>query len=157
MPPQFHMPLTADDRQTAVELQAMLVDVVDLTLMAKQAHWNVVGPHFRSVHLQLDELADAWRAMADDVAERAVTLGAAPDGQAEIVAGSTHLEPLPAGHLLDDEVIDAIAERVADVAKRTLERIDAVAEDVVTQDLLIRIAETLDKQRWMLQAQRPAH
>ena len=48
MPAQFHIPLTADGPQTAAELQAMLVDLIDLALIGKQAHWNVVGPHFRA-------------------------------------------------------------------------------------------------------------
>ena len=48
MPAQSHMPLTADGEQTAAELQAMLVDLIDLALIGKQAHWNVVGPHFRA-------------------------------------------------------------------------------------------------------------
>ena len=50
-------PLPPDAQRTAGEaLQATLVDLVDLSLVAKQAHWNVVGRNFRSVHLQLDEV-----------------------------------------------------------------------------------------------------
>ncbi|MFJ6120357.1 ferritin-like domain-containing protein [Streptomyces sp. NPDC092129] len=39
--------------------------------MAKQAHWNVYGPRFRSVHLQLDEVVATTRGYADRIAERA--------------------------------------------------------------------------------------
>ncbi len=39
---------------TGEALQETLVDLVGLSLMAKQAHWNIVGPRFRSIHLQLD-------------------------------------------------------------------------------------------------------
>jgi len=56
----------------------MLVDLVDLALSGKQAHWNVQGRQLRSVHLFLDELVASWRAFADQVAERAVALGASP-------------------------------------------------------------------------------
>lgn len=38
----------------------------------------VVGPLFRPLHLQLDELIDSWRELADTVAERAVAIGFAP-------------------------------------------------------------------------------
>ena len=38
------------------ELQATLLDLVDLALTGKQLHWSVVGPNFRPLHLQLDEL-----------------------------------------------------------------------------------------------------
>ena len=66
----LHMPIDAEDREVAAELQSMLVELIDLALIGKQVHWNVEGPHFRSLHLELDELVDAWRALGDDVAER---------------------------------------------------------------------------------------
>ena len=52
------------------------------SLVAKQVHWNVVGPRFRSVHLQLDEVVDTARQHADTVAERASAIGVSPDGRA---------------------------------------------------------------------------
>ena len=45
---------TLTDEQKAITghaLQQTLVDLIDLSLVAKQAHWNVVGRNFRSVHL----------------------------------------------------------------------------------------------------------
>ena len=64
-------------------LQDTLVELIDLSLLGKQLHWSVVGPHFKPVHEQLDELIDSWREMADTVAERAVAIGYMPDGQAQ--------------------------------------------------------------------------
>ena len=50
-------PLSDSDRDAVgTVLQASLVDLVDLSLIGKQAHWNVIGKNFRSIHLQLDEL-----------------------------------------------------------------------------------------------------
>jgi starvation-inducible DNA-binding protein len=80
MTPSFHIPLTAERQALAVELQGTLVDLLDLTLIGKHAHWNVEGRLFRSVHHELDDFVDAWRILSDDVAERAVTIGASPDG-----------------------------------------------------------------------------
>lgn len=50
---QFKRNILQDDQQerTAEALQLCLFDLVDLALLGKQAHWNVVGAHFRSVHL----------------------------------------------------------------------------------------------------------
>jgi starvation-inducible DNA-binding protein len=130
-------------------------DLVDLAMIGKQAHWNVEGRQFRSVHRELDELVDAWRTLGDEVAECAVTIGAAPDGQAETVAGSTELEPLPSGALGDQVVIDAMATRLADVTARTRKRIERTAGvDPVCEDLLIRLAGSLEKQLWLIRAQR---
>jgi hypothetical protein len=51
-------PLGAHQREeVGQELQATLVELVDLSLIGKQLHWTVVGPNFRPLHLQLDELA----------------------------------------------------------------------------------------------------
>src|SRR3954466_631708 len=84
---QDHHPTLRHEDREAVgnELQRVLVTLIDLSLIGKQAHWNVVGPHFRSLHLQLDEMIDAWREAADVVGERAVALGHAPDGRAATV------------------------------------------------------------------------
>jgi starvation-inducible DNA-binding protein len=140
MTASFHIPLAAEQRSVAVELQAALVDLLDLTLIGKHAHWNVEGPHFRSVHLELDGLVDGWQQLSDDVAERAVTIGASPDGQAETIAGATQFQPLPAGHLSDRHVLEAIGDRLAQAATSTRERI-------------IAVAATLEKQLWMIRAQ----
>ncbi|MEV6552039.1 ferritin-like domain-containing protein [Streptomyces sp. NPDC051597] len=73
--PVVNNPLPERDRETAgAALQATLADLLDLSLVAKQAHWNVYGPRFRSVHAQLDEAATVARNHADTVAERAAAL-----------------------------------------------------------------------------------
>ena len=67
-------------------LQQALVDLTDLSLLGKQAHWNIQGSRFRALHLQLDEIVEEVRAGADDVAERLAALGGTPDGRAATVA-----------------------------------------------------------------------
>lgn len=71
-------------------LQAILVDLVDLSLEGKQAHWNSVGSNFRDLHLhlQLDEVVAAARLHADEVAERLRALHSVPDGRASTVAAT---------------------------------------------------------------------
>ncbi|HZC53808.1 MAG TPA: ferritin-like domain-containing protein, partial [Mycobacterium sp.] len=73
------------------ELEAVLHELVALSLIGKQLHWAVFGPLFREIHLQVDELVDSWRDLADKVAERAVALGVIPDGQAPAVAAGSQL------------------------------------------------------------------
>jgi starvation-inducible DNA-binding protein len=150
----FQSPLTAERRAVAGELQATLIDLLDLTLLGKHAHWNVEGRMFRSVHRELDELVEAWCTLSEDVAERTVAIGASPDGQVEAIAGATALEPLPSGRLSDRQVLRAIGERLADVARRTRPRINQVAkDDPVSRDLLTQVLGTLEKQLWMIRAQ----
>ena len=56
--------------ELAANLQAVLVDLIALDLVGKQAHWNIVGPNFRDLHLNLDELVHVAREGSDDIAER---------------------------------------------------------------------------------------
>src|SRR5712691_3406551 len=45
-------------RATIDLLNQQLADVLDLGLQAKQAHWNVKGPHFIGLHELFDKVAE---------------------------------------------------------------------------------------------------
>lgn len=139
---------------TGKALQGTLVDLVDLHLMAKQAHWNVVGRFFRSVHQQLDELVTTARGFADDVAERAATIGVSPDARARTVAQDSDVPDPGEGWKGTREVVEAVVDALGRVIQRIRARVDETDKtDLVTQDLLISIAQSLEKEHWMWQAQ----
>jgi starvation-inducible DNA-binding protein len=136
------------------DLQHTLVELTDLGLQAKQLHWNVIGRHFRPLHEQLDELTTEARTAADAVAERAVTIGYAPDGRVGTVAKESPLADLPEGALADSTVVELVVAALDTVTERIRGRLDRTGEqDLVTQDLLIGILAGLEKQRWMFRAQ----
>lgn len=142
---------------TGEALQGALVDLLDLSLVAKQVHWNIVGPRFRSVHLQLDEVVATARTYADTVAERAAALGISPDGRAETVAKSSGLPHAKEGWVQDKEVIELLVESLGRVIGRMRQRIEATDEpDPITQDLLIGLTAELEKAHWMFQAENVA-
>ncbi|MFI6786391.1 Dps family protein [Nonomuraea sp. NPDC050383] len=153
---QITGPLSGEAKSTVAEcLQGALVDLIDLSLVAKQMHWNIVGPNFRSIHLQLDELVSLAREHADTVAERAAALGINPDGRSSTLAKSTKLAQPESGWIEDGKVIATITDILDGVGRRMRERIEQTEEpDPVTQDVLIAIAQDIDKERWMFQAQR---
>ncbi|GHA37860.1 DNA starvation/stationary phase protection protein [Streptomyces tauricus] len=148
-------PLSDADLKTVSEaLQGALVDLVDLSLVAKQIHWNVVGPRFRSVHLQLDEVVDTARLHSDTVAERASTLGVSPDGRAATVANSSGIGPVKDGWVKDTDAVGALVDALAAVIGRMRQRVDATGEaDPVSQDIFIQITADLEKHHWMFQAE----
>ena len=151
-----HLPALGEHQLKDVgnTLQAMLVELIDLALFGKQLHWNVTGPLFRPLHEQLDELVDSWRELSDVVAERAVALGYAPDGQAGAVAANTELKPIARGALEDHVVIRELTERMNDVADRARERMDRLGEiDAASQDVIIEVVRELEKQLWMVRVQ----
>ncbi|MCX4640354.1 DNA starvation/stationary phase protection protein [Streptomyces sp. RPA4-5] len=135
-------------------LQGALVDLVDLSLVAKQVHWNVIGPRFRSVHLQLDEVVASGRQHADTVAERAAAIGVSPDGRAVTVAKTSGIAEVTDGWIKDGDVVRAMVEALSAVIGRMRERILATAEaDPVSQDILIGLTADLEKHHWMFQAE----
>ncbi|GAB2742942.1 Dps family protein [Amycolatopsis magusensis] len=148
-------PLSESDKEvTGNVLQATLVDLVDLSLIAKQAHWNVVGKNFRSVHLQLDELVDTARTYTDSVAERANAIGISPNGKAKTVVASSGLPDYPENWQSDEKTVAAIVDILAELIQRLRKRIDETDKsDLVTQDLLIEITNKLEEAHWMWQAQ----
>ncbi|MFD0775174.1 Dps family protein [Streptomonospora algeriensis] len=154
--PKIHGPLEESARKSTGEvLQASVVDLIDLSLLAKQCHWNVIGRSFRSVHLQLDDLVDVARRHTDVLAERAVAIGVNPDGRSVKVAGDTQNSQPDPGYQQDDKVIAVITDALAGIVSRFRERIAATEDsDLVTQDQLIAAAQDIEQQHWMFEAMR---
>lgn len=138
----------------ATDLQRVLVDLIALHLQGKQAHWNLVGPNFRDLHLQLDQIVDDARDASDTIAERMRALGVTPDGRAPTVSSTATLTPLPSGELATTEVVELITHSLS-AAVRTVRSVhdEVDAEDPSTSDLLHLIIGQLEKHAWMLSAE----
>ena len=138
----------------AESLQRVLVDLIELHLQGKQAHWNVVGTNFRDLHLQLDEVVDFAREASDTVAERLRALDAVPDGRSDTVAATTSLPEFPAYEHSTGEVVDLITARVyaaVDTIRSVHDTVDA--EDPSTADILHQLIDGLEKQAWLLKSE----
>jgi starvation-inducible DNA-binding protein len=148
-------PLGSHEREEiGQQLQATLVELVDLSLLGKQLHWTVVGPLFRPLHLHLDEMIDSWRALSDTVAERAVAVGFIPDGRAATIASDTPVRSVERDQLEDHVVVRELTHLLAEVAERARERMDRLGElDAASQDVVIDVVRALEEQLWMIRAQ----
>lgn len=148
-------PLSDADLKTVSEaLQGALVDLLDLSLVAKQVHWNIVGPRFRAIHLQLDEVVDAARTHSDTVAERASTMGVPPDGRAATVAAGSGIGTAPSGWVKDPDAVRVLVDALGGMITRMRDRVAVTGNaDPVSQDLLITITADLEKHHWMFQAE----
>src|SRR5690606_12843097 len=110
-------------------LQAVLVDLIELSSQSKQAHWAVVGRNFRDLHLQLDEIVAAARGFVDDVAERLRALHGVPDGRSLTVGRDTSLPAFPDGEVDTAATVDLITVRLEGVVA-TMRRVhDEVDEE----------------------------
>jgi len=154
-----HLPALAEPHtreEVGNQLQALLVELIDLSLLGKQLHWTVVGPLFRPLHTHLDELIDSWRELSDTVAERAVAIGFIPDGQSATIASDTPVRAVERGELEDHVVVRELTSRLAEVAERARERMDRLGElDAASQDVVIEVVRALEEQLWMIRAQFP--
>jgi starvation-inducible DNA-binding protein len=138
----------------AENLQRVLVDLIELHLQGKQAHWNVIGTNFRDLHLQLDELVDFAREGSDTIAERMRALDAVPDGRSDTVAATTSLPQFPDHERNTSEVVDLITIRtyaVIDTLRTVHDAVDA--EDPSTADILHAQIDGLEKLAWLIKSE----
>jgi starvation-inducible DNA-binding protein len=138
----------------AQNLQQVLVDLIELHLQGKQAHWNLVGTNFRDLHLQLDEIVDVAREAADTIAERIRAVDAVPDGRTDTVAATTSVPAAPSGLVGTTDTVDIITDRIyATVATLRAVHDEVDAADPSSADLLHAIITELEKQAWMLKSE----
>jgi starvation-inducible DNA-binding protein len=135
-------------------LQGVLHDGVDLYNSTRQAHWNVKGPHFYSLHTLLEGFYEDLQTSTDDLAERIVQLGGIAQGTTQEIAGGTRLPPYPTELLPGMDHVTQLADRYAAVAKTLRDGIDQTDEagDADTADLLTEQSRAIDKKLWMLEA-----
>jgi starvation-inducible DNA-binding protein len=145
--------MTSVENQQACALDGALVDLLDLGLLAHQAQWNLFGPGFGSMHLLLDELADAARDSANRIAERSVMLGRSADGRAATIAALSSLPRLEPGSLRDVDAISAFGNLLEAVTIRIQSALDAFEKDLVTTDLFTGILAAIERYAWILRAQ----
>lgn len=152
---EFKAPADKGDlsRSAGVEqfLSPVLHDLIALAVNTKQAHWHVRGENFMGVHEFLDEVVAHAQDASDTVAERVVALGLPVDGRIETVAKRTTTPQMSPGF---QQSIATVAEVVAQLdatIETVYKAIDGLEKvDPVSQDIVIAIAEQLDKDRWFL-------
>ena len=148
-------PLPENARKRIAEsLTATLLDGLDLHGQIKVAHWNVKGPHFAALHPLFETFAQALAGFNDEVAERAVTLGAAARGTARSVAKASRLEDYPEDAVRDLEHVRLLAGRIDGYLKGVREARSAAEEhgDQDTVDLLTEVVREFEKNGWFLRA-----
>ncbi len=133
-------------------LNHALAHSIDLKLQAKQAHWNVKGENFLSLHELFDKIANQVEEYIDSLAERVVQLGGVALGTLQIVAKTSSLKTYPDNikegkkHLT---LIKSAMQYFADLMY-TLTETAEMQNDKVTADLCTGINRELDKTIWFV-------
>jgi len=135
-------------------LNQELSDVLDLGLQAKQAHWNVKGPHFIGLHELFDKVAEEVEEFTDDIAERAVELGGVALGTVQVVSKNSRLAAYPSDIASGREHVAALSGALAKFGASVRAAIDAAGDfgDADTADLFTGVSRGVDKLLWMVEA-----
>ena len=152
---EYSYPLKGDqERSKSVKaLQQLTVDLLALHNMYKEAHWDLTGPLYLSLHEYFQQQADFYLQQADLFAERVLHLGAYVDGRFSTIARTTKLAELPDGYLTDDHSIKLLLDRVTVLQKEIYEMIgETEGSDPTTANKLQDLAYSVDKNLWQLRA-----
>ncbi|MDO9456430.1 Dps family protein [Nocardioides sp.] len=144
---------TADAERVVALLQDRLNATTDLHLTLKHVHWNVVGPHFISVHEMIDPQVDAVRGFSDAIAERIATLGGSPVGTPGALVEQRAWDEYSIGRATTQEhlgALDLVYQGVITSYREAIQELDDL--DLVTQDMLIGQTDALELFHWFIRA-----
>ena len=142
-------------RAKVVELlNARLADAIDLSTQTKQAHWNVKGANFISLHKLFDEIYESVGEYVDTIAERAVQLGGTVHGTARSVASASTLTEYPLDISSGHDHVKALSNALATFGKLVRLAIDEANDlkDADTADVFTEVSRGIDKWLWMVDA-----
>jgi starvation-inducible DNA-binding protein len=135
-------------------LNLSLADAIALQTQAKQAHWNVKGPHFIGLHKLFDDVSDAVLEYIDLIAERAVQLGGVAEGTAKMAVQRARLSPYPLDISTGKAHCEVLSSALAVFGKGVRGGIDAAdaAGDKDTSDMYTEVSRGTDQWLWFIEA-----
>jgi starvation-inducible DNA-binding protein len=141
-------------KQMADLLNGCLVELIDLGMQAKQAHWNVKGPSFIALHELFDKVAEAVEEAVDTVAERAVALGGVATGTVQLVNERSELTPYPLKIKGGQQHVKALSMALAMCGRRVRAAIETATQagDQGTADVFTEVTRALDQYLWFVEA-----
>ena len=125
-------------------MNLVLADSYQLMSLTHLAHWNVEGQDFFALHKAFQEQYEDLFEAVDELAERVRALDAYAIGGLEALSRVARMEELKSPMPQKDYVAALIATRARDAA--------GLANDLQTQDLLIKRLEFHEKTVWMLKS-----
>jgi starvation-inducible DNA-binding protein len=135
-------------------LQRTLATSQDLQSQIKQAHWNVIGPHFIAYHELFDKIYAHAVEWTDLMAERSATLGGVPQGTVRQAAALSALEDYTLGAAEGPSHVELLSERFQTFCQLVRDSVDAMERDALhdpaTQDLLTQVLREAELDLWFL-------
>lgn len=147
--------LPEEQRAKLIELlNRRLADSIDLMLQTRQAHWNVKGPQFITLHQLFGQVADGVEGYVELLGERIVQLGGSAEGTAYLVSRRTSLDRYPLAIADGNGHIEALATALACFGKHVRYAIGQAADllDADSADLFTEISRGTDSWLWLVEA-----
>jgi starvation-inducible DNA-binding protein len=135
-------------------LNQRLADAIDLQSQMKQAHWNVKGPSFISLHELFDQVDEAVEEYVDLIAERIAQLGGVAEGTVRVSASRTRLPEYPLDIADGAEHVEAVARALSTFGasvRAMIEEAEALG-DKDTADIFTEVSRGIDKWLWFVEA-----
>ena len=145
---------TTSRTQVAALLNRRLADALDLQSQCKQAHWNVKGSQFISLHKLFDEVYADVTEYADLIAERIVQLGGVARGTVREVAEASELDEYPMSVSSGEDHVKCLSAALAAFGSRMRLAIDETSDldDAAASDICTEITRGTDKWLWFVEA-----
>lgn len=134
-------------------LNKYLVDFSNLSLITKQAHWNLQGKNFLSIHEMLDEFYEMFQKYTDLFAERLIQMNVPAVATAEKLVRESCFQEYSSELSTVQEHLYALLERYSQTANSLRADIDKEDGDAATIDYLTQAVEELDKAVWFIEAE----
>ena len=158
MAKMMHITKNSIPEKTRVELIKMLnkslASTSDLYTQLKQAHWNIKGHHFISLHKLFDDIAEQVEEQVDIIAERITSLGGTALGTLQDAIKNTQLRQYPNNIFAAKDHLEHLTHNFAILGELSRTNITLAEEldDYGTSDLYIDLVRMLDKNLWFLEA-----
>ncbi len=144
---------TDKSKQLAQKLNKLLANYSIFYQNARGYHWNIKGNKFFELHLKFEELYNDLLLKIDEVAERILTLGHAPEHRysdykdASQIKESKHVSN---GQVAVEDILNSL--KIIITIQRELLLLSADAGDVGTNALMSDYIRAQEKLVWMYSA-----
>jgi starvation-inducible DNA-binding protein len=145
----------ANRKTVAEQLAKLLADEFVLYTKTLNAHWNLEGPDFHSVHLYFEELYEQSEEIVDSVAERIRQLGHYAPATLKDFLELTHLTEKMNGGNNSSSLIKNLMEDHESIIEFIRGNVNEFADahkDAGTSDYVTGLMEKHEKTAWMLRA-----
>jgi len=147
----------SDTNRQAVanELSKLLADEFVLYTKTRNAHWNVEGPDFHTMHLFFESQYEKLDDMMDSVAERIRTIGHYAPATLKSFLSLTHLSELTDRKNNSTGFLEELLSDHESIIMFMRKNINAFANDygdVGSSDFVTGLLEEHEKVAWMLRA-----